>query len=99
MTWCSRRSGGCGSHTGREAEPHALLGDRHQLDVVETAGREPLEHPCNEVFGRARAARQSDDGRALEPRGVDLGLVIDEVAGLAALSRHLGETVRVRGVL
>ena len=37
--------------------------------------------------------------RALEPRGVDIALVVDEEGRRAELLRELGEAVRVRGVL
>ena len=51
------------------------------------------------MLGRAGPAREAHDRGALEPRRVDLGLVVDEVAGHAPLLRHLGQPVRVRGIL
>ena len=82
-----------------QAEPDALLGDGHLLDVVEAALGEPVEHPRDEVLGRARAARERPRSDAPRASRVDLGLVVDEVAGLTALARHLRQPVRVRRVL
>ena len=65
---------------------------------LDAAGAEPVADPLDELLRRRRARCDADRLDAVEPRLVDLGLVVDQVATDAAGPRDLDQAVRVRRV-
>ncbi len=56
-----------------------LLGEAELLDLGRALPCQPREESVYEALGRRRPARQADHLGALDPRRVDLGLVVDQV--------------------
>ena len=83
----------------RQAELDVLVDEAVRLDLGDAAGAEPVADALDELLRRRGAGRDADDlHRVLDPRLVDLGLVVDQVRGDAAGARDLDEPVRVRRV-
>src|SRR5438046_2481341 len=64
-------------------------------------GPRPAEVPYDAVdqrLGGGGAGGDADGPDSLEPGGVDVALVVDQVGGDAQIARHLDEAVRVRRV-
>src|SRR5205814_768424 len=71
------------------------LDDALRRDVGDAVGAEPFADALHELLRRRRAGRDADDRDAVEPRLVDLGLVVDQVRRDAGGVRDLDEPVRV----
>ena len=63
---------------GRQREAHALLRERHPSTRGGPCSASHVEHPVDEPLRALRAGREPTLG-AREPRGIDLGLVVDQV--------------------
>jgi len=81
-----------------QAKRHVFLDEPIRLDVVDATGAEPVADPADELLGSGGARGDPDRGCALEPRFVDLGLVIDQIGRRPGRASRLDQTVRVRRV-
>ena len=77
----------------RQHEAHVLAQHLELRDVARAARAEEVDEPLDELLGRARAGRDADHARALEPLLAHLELVVDQVrvgAGSRARRRRAG---------
>src|SRR3954452_19575982 len=101
LYWRARLRAGGGHRLAQrlgEHEPDVLLDDLELLDGIHAALAEEVHEPLDQLFGCARARGDADGPLALEPRLVDLRLVVDQVRLGPELARALDEPVRVRRV-
>src|SRR3954454_3758346 len=78
-----------------QLELQILPGDGALLDLDRPERRQGVEDLPAQRLGRRGAGGESDRGRAGQPGGVDLGLVLDEACGTAVALRDLPQPVRV----
>src|SRR3954471_14878678 len=70
-----------------EPELDVLVEEPVRLDLGRAPRAEPVADPVDELLGRRRAGGHPHDLDALDPRLVDLALVVDQVSGDAVRAR------------
>src|SRR5918996_2396191 len=82
----------------RELEGDVLVDHAERLDALDAAPAEPVAHTVDEPLGGRRPGRDADHLDAVEPRLVDLCLIVDQMPRDPSGARDLDQAVRVGGI-